>query len=102
MRKLIPPKLLSDIPDLHETEGATNPICHIKLFTPDSHWSWYIIEFSKSDVDTCYGYVEGLESELGYFSLKELESVHGPLGLVIERDLHFKPTMLSSLKGGML
>ena len=97
MSKLIPQTLLSDIPDLYATEGELNPLCCVKLFTPDSSWSWYIIEFSKSDRNTCYGYVQGLESELGYFTLEELESVHGPLGLKIERDLSFTPTLFSSL-----
>ena len=97
MSKLIPQILLSDIPDLYETEGSLNPMCHVKLFTPDSNWSWYIIEFSKTDTSTCYGYVKGLESELGYFTLEELESVHGPLGLSIERDLSFTPAPFSTV-----
>ena len=70
----------------------------MKLFTPDSSWSWYIIEFSKADRDTCYGYVQGLESELGYFTLGELEKVHGSLGLAVERDLYFSPTRLSKIQ----
>ena len=98
MGKLIPQTLLSDIPDLYETEGQTNPLCYVKLFMPDSHWTWYIIEFSKSDRDTCYGYVHGFEDELGYFTLTELESVHGALGLSVERDLSFTPTLLSTLQ----
>jgi len=98
MSKLIPQTLLSDIPDLYATEGETNPLCYIKLFTPDSNWTWYIIEFSKSDRNTCYGYVRGFEDELGYFTLEELESVHGPLGLAIERDLSFTPTPLTTIK----
>jgi hypothetical protein len=98
MMPLIAHTLLCHIPDLYETEDTIDPVCHVKLFTPDSNWTWYIIEFSKQDADTCYGYVKGLESELGYFSLKELESLHGPLGLVIERDLSFEPTLLSKVK----
>ena len=98
MSKLIPKTLLSDIPDLYETENQKDPLCYVKLFTPDSNWTWFIIEFSKADRDTCYGYVEGLESELGYFTLAELEKVHGALGLAIERDLWFTPTHLSKLK----
>jgi hypothetical protein len=100
MCKLIPQTLLSDIPDLYETEGSLNPICYVKLFTPDSNFTWYIIEFSKVDTNTCYGYVQGLENELGYFSLEELESVHGSLGLAIERDLSFKPTLFATIKRG--
>ena len=36
---------------------------------------------------------------LGYFSLAELESVKGPMGLPIERDEHFKPKTLQEIKG---
>ncbi len=100
MSKLIPQTLLSDIPDLYETEEQTDPLCHVKLFTPDSSWTWYIIEFSKADAQTCYGYVQGLESELGYFLLEELEHLRGPLDLAIERDMSFKPTPFSVIKAG--
>lgn len=98
MSKLIPQTLLSDILDLYATENSLDPICYVKLFTPDSNWTWYIMEFSKSDRDTCYGYVQGLESELGYFTLNELEAVHGSLGLAVERDLAFEPTRFSALQ----
>ena len=98
MSKLVPQTLLSDIPDLYDTEGQTNPLCCVKLFTPDSNWTWYIIEFSKADTNTCYGYVQGLASELGYFTLEELEYVHGGLGLAIERDLSFTPTPFATIK----
>ena len=98
MSKLIPQTLLSDIPDLYATEEQKDPLCYVKLFTPDSNWTWFIIEFSKANRSTCYGYVQGLDSELGYFTLEELESVHGPLGLAIERDLAFTPTPLITIK----
>ncbi len=99
MSKLIPQKMLSEIPDIYETQNTLDPICYVKLFTPDANWTWYIIEFSKED-RTCFGYVVGHEAELGYFSLEELESIRGALGLPIERDLHFKPTLFSKIKGG--
>lgn len=98
MGNLIPKNLLENIPDLYETERAINPICQIKLFTPDAQWTWYIIEFSKEDKSTCYGYIKGFESELGYFSLEELKSIKGPLGLAIERDISFKPTALAIIR----
>jgi hypothetical protein len=44
-----------------------------------------------------YGLVSGLELELGYFSLKELRKVKGPLGLSVERDLYFEPKSLNDL-----
>ena len=44
-----------------------------------------------------FGYVIGLEEEWGYFVLSELESVRGPLGLAIERDLYFQPGPFSKV-----
>lgn len=98
MTSLIPQNLLNQIPDLYETERSLNPICQIKLFTPDSNFTWYIIEISKEDKSTCYGFVKGFESELGYFLLKELEQIKGKLGLGVERDISFKPTSLAIVR----
>lgn len=98
MDDLIPISLRASIPTLYETEDTKDPLCHIKLFTPDSNWTWYVIELFKEDMDTCYGYVQGLENELGYFSLKELRTIKGFLGLAVERDVFFKPTSLSQIK----
>ena len=67
----------------------------VKFFTPDSNWTWYASEFDGED--TFFGLVDGLETELGYFSLSELQSIKGPLGLLIERDLHFEPKTLKEL-----
>ena len=98
MSTLIKEDPFKAIPDLYDTEDLKDPLCQIKLFTPDSNFTWYIIEFSKEDNNTCFGYVQGYESELGYFSLKELSSIKGPLGLAVEMDLSFKPTPLSIVK----
>lgn len=101
MSNLISEDLIVNIPDLHETERAINPICQLKLFTPDAQWTWYIIEFSKEDKSTCYGYVQGFENELGYFSLIEIEEARGALGLKVEIDISFKPTALAIIKSKM-
>lgn len=68
----------------------------VKFFTPDSNWTWYASEFDGEDI--FFGLVIGFEIELGYFSLKELKEARGPLGLPIERDLHFKPKSLKELR----
>lgn len=62
-------------PNLYKIEDIKNLIWYIKLFTPDSNWTWDITEFYKKDLDTCFGFVIGHESELGYFSLKELQKL---------------------------
>ena len=98
MGNLIPISILENIPDLYETERSLNPICQVKIFTPDAQWTWYIIEISKEDKSTCYGFTKGFESELGYFSLKEIESIRGALGLGVERDITFNPTALAIVR----
>ena len=67
----------------------------VKFFTPDSNWTWYATEFDGEDL--LFGLVVGFETELGYFSLSELEETKGPLGLPIERDLHFESKSLGQL-----
>jgi hypothetical protein len=67
----------------------------VKFFTPDSNWTWYATEFDGED--TFFGLVAGFDVELGYFLLSELQNVKGPLGLHVERDLHFEPATLKQL-----
>lgn len=95
---LIPQSLLHTIPDLYETEENPDPICHVKLFLPNTNWTWYVTELSRQDQNLCFGYVIGLENELSYFTLEELESLQGSLGISVERDESFQPTPLSKIK----
>jgi hypothetical protein len=93
--KLLTEELRRRLPALYSTEADRDPVAQAKFFTPWSNWTWYVTEFDGED--TFFGLVDGLERELGYFSLSELESILGPAGLGIERDLHFKPTPLGRL-----
>ena len=54
-----------------------------------------MLEFDGDDL--FFGLVDGLERELGYFSLSELQKARGPLGLPIERDLHWRPKTLAEI-----
>jgi hypothetical protein len=93
--KLLTKKLCRQLPPLYTNENVSDPQVICKFFTPDSSWTWYAFEFDGQD--TFYGLVEGLETEFGYFSLKELQSVRGKLGLPVERDLYFSPCKLSNI-----
>jgi hypothetical protein len=68
----------------------------VKFFTPDSGWTWYASEFDSQNI--FFGWVDGLEQELGYFSFSELQEVTGPFGLHVERYVHFEPARLSEVK----
>ena len=94
--KLLTKALRRKLPPLYSQEQEADPMVICKFFTPDSNWTWYAYEFDGQDL--FFGLIYGLETELGYFSLQELEAARGPLGLPIERDLHFTPKKLSEAK----
>jgi hypothetical protein len=93
---LLTKEIREELPKLYsQEEKGVEAQAVVKFFTPDSNWTWYATEFDGEDL--FFGLVVGFETELGYFSLSELEGVKGPLGLPIERDLHFEPTCLRQL-----
>lgn len=74
-----------------EREGF-DPAPVVKIFTPDAGATWLLTEIDPEDADYAFGLCDlGLGyPELGWVSLEELDGVRGPLGLPVERDLHFK------------
>lgn len=90
--KLITQEMRKKTPALRDQAevGLDNLVLHYKLFTPWANWTWYIAE-ADYETGECFGLVEGLETELGYFDLNELMEIRGPVGLKIERDMHFEP-----------
>ncbi len=94
--ELLTKELRAKLPPLYANEQVDDPVAVVKFFTPWTDWTWYATEFDGDD--TFFGLVQGLEEELGYFSLAELRDVQGPAGLRIERDLYFNPTPLSKLR----
>jgi hypothetical protein len=89
IRKRLPPL------GSNEETPPEEMIAQVKFFTPDSGWTWYGVEFDGTDV--FWGWVQGVEEEFGTFSLSELQSVRGTLGLPVERDKFFEPTPLKEL-----
>jgi hypothetical protein len=85
------------LPKLGDTEHAKQSDVKVvaKFFTPDSNWTWYVTEFDGND--RCFGFVCGLEKEFGYFSLRELQAVRGPMGLGVERDRYFANRTLADV-----
>ena len=94
--KLLTKELISKLPKLYSNEGVKDPLVVCKFFTPWTHWTWYAVEYDGQD--TFFGFVDGDFPELGYFSLSELQSLKGPFGLTIERDMYFEPKRLSEVK----
>ena len=84
------------LPKLYAQDGKGGAaVAFVKFFTPDSSWTWYATEYDGADM--LFGLVDGFEKEVGYFTLSELRSARGPLGLHIERDLHWAPKRLDEI-----
>ena len=91
------------IPALYANESVRNyddVLAFAKLFSPFSNWTWYVTEWD-AETGTCFGLVEGLETEIGYFSLDELAeaTVFGGVPAV-ERDLYWQPKTLGEIRRG--
>ena len=91
--ELLPVELRKTLPPLYSQESCPTPIVHVKLFTPDSSFTWFVTEGAEQEDGDwlLFGFVIGLEEEWGYSLLSEIAIARGALGLPVERDLWFKP-----------
>ena len=99
--KLMTKELGDTIPALYANENVADydaVLAPAKLFSPYNGWTWYITEWDP-ETGTCFGLVEGFETELGYFDLTELAevTVFGSVPAV-ERDLYWKPTTIGEIR----
>lgn len=79
-----------------------DPIILAKFFNPTGAGTWYATEYDANRND-CYGYASifgDWNDEWGYFSLDELQSYTGPLGIGIERDLFWEEKRASQVIPG--
>ena len=96
--KLLTEEIKNKLPKLYTNENkkSENTPIIAKFFCPWNSWAWYATEFDG--IDIFFGWVHGDFPELSYFSLNELQSVKGPLGLGIERDKFFGKHTLAEVK----
>jgi hypothetical protein len=96
--QMLTKKNLKDLPLLGSQDGkGDEAVVYVKYFSPYSNWTWYALEYDPED-QMFFGLVDGFEREMGYFSLAELESVKGPMGVQgIERDRNYPPTKIKDL-----
>ena len=90
---LLPKELAAKFPNIGSTEKIpeADKVVIAKFFHPLSHQTWYAVEYNPKDREF-FGYVDtgDYDSEWGYFSLDEMNSLNVK-GLGMERDLYFKP-----------
>src|SRR5258707_13976994 len=92
--KLMTDELRGKLPKLYATEHTPmlEKVVQASYFLPGSFWYWYPVEFDGND--TFWGVVAGDFVEFGYFQLSELQSIRGPWGLPMERDVYWDPTFI--------
>jgi len=91
---LIPKWSLPFLPNIKKSD-KDDPIVWFKFFHPRSSWTWYLAEYDPQD-RLAFGLVAGAETELGYFSIEELESLEVG-GLKIEREIWTHPVSIRTL-----
>ncbi|MCA8991740.1 MAG: DUF2958 domain-containing protein [Planctomycetaceae bacterium] len=93
---LLPDEIAREIPALGSTSDDPDPVFHVKWFTPDSGFTWYVAEFDPES-RIAFGFVVGPFPEWGTFNLAEIEQLRGSLNLPVERDLYFAPCPASKI-----
>ena len=94
-QKMLTEAILKKVPALYSQDGkGMDAIAYAKFFNPCGSQSWFMSEYDP-ETGLAFGYVTGTPfPELGYFSLDELAEIRLPMGLYIERDIHFTPKPL--------
>ena len=97
--KLITRELERRIPSLGATDEVADiddVLVPVKLFNPYTGWTWYIAELDP-ETGICFGIVEGLETEVGYFELVELAELTWGIVPAVERDLYWTPRTIGEI-----
>ena len=95
--QLMPNNIARKIPKLYSQEDVEDPTVWVKFFSPYGRGVWYVTEFDGRD--RMFGWADVGHGELGYMSLKELQSANRNGLPLVERDLSWKPLPLSKAKG---
>ena len=99
--KLMTKELGDQIPTIGANDNVDDyddVLAQAKLFSPYTGWRWYITE-RDSETGTCFGLVEGFETELGFFYLTELAEATVLRNVpAVERDLYWEPKTIGEIR----
>ena len=97
--KLLTKELLERFAKVGRQEDVKDPLVIAKFFNPAGAGTWYATEYDAEE-RIFFGYVSifgDWNDEWGSFSLDELESYRGKLGLGVERDRYFDEKKISEV-----
>ena len=98
--KLITKELEKRFEKIGTQENTKDPIVVAKFFNPTGMGTWYATAYYPEE-KIFFGYVSifgDVNDEWGSFSLEELESLRGPFGVGIDRDLYCKEQKISKFE----
>jgi len=80
-------------------QDVPDPIIAAHFFDPCGSADWYVTAYYPED-NVIFGWAEIVPGmgEWGYTSVAELQSIKGPLGIGIERDLYWKERKASEVE----
>lgn len=100
LQKLVTVKIAEELKHypLRSTDGVNASSVLLK-FSCNNH-KWYVLEAEQAENGDFkfFGLIDGLERELGYFTLSQLLHIQEQMGIVIERDIHFKGFVVDKTK----
>ena len=97
--KLLTKELERRFAEVGRQDDVKEPLVIAKFFNSAGAGTWYATEYD-ADAKIFFGYVSIFgdhNDEWGSFSLDELQTVRGPFGLGIERDLYFTEQPMSKV-----
>ncbi len=98
--QLLTNELVKRFAKVGRQEEVHDPLVIAKFFNPAGAGTWYATEYDPKD-RIFFGFVSifgDYNDEWGSFSLEELETYRGPLGVGIERDLYFGEKHISEVE----
>jgi len=95
--QLLTQEIRKQLPQLGVQDNNPDPTVYVKFFNPCGIGTWWATEFDPES-GIFFGKADLGFPELGTFALEELQGYKGPMGLGIERDIHFNPKPLSQCK----
>lgn len=99
--KLLTQELTKKLPALYAQENEKDPVVYAKFFCPYMNLGYWLATEYDPEQRLFFGFVvlnDPSCAELGYFSLDELEQSSVKGVPAVERDLYFKPEVLSKVK----
>lgn len=100
--KLLPEHIEQSLPPMYAQQRlGLEAIAYVRYFTPWSRWAWYATEYDRQD-RVFFGLIVKESTDLGFFSLAELDSVSSPGSdkrLRVRRDTRWTPCTLARCRG---